>query len=123
MLKGRTALVVEEEFLIALDIQRMLETLGVEQTLFARTATEAEQLRSSWPEIGLAIVEVRSHGNAAHALVDGLRQAGIPMVLTTADIALGKGSSAFHDLAVVPKPLPEEALTSAIQQALAARRL
>jgi CheY-like chemotaxis protein len=122
MLNGRTALVVEEEFLIALDIQRMLETLGVEQTLFARTAEEAEQLRATWPALGLAIVEVRSHGTAAHRLVDDLRRDGIPTVLTTADVALGKSAPAFPDLAVVPKPLPEEALASAIREALAARR-
>jgi CheY-like chemotaxis protein len=121
MLNGRTALVVEEEFLIALDIQRMLETLGVGQTLFARTAAEAEQLRASGPEIGLAIVEIRSHGTAAHQLVEGLTRDGIPMVLTTADLAMDNGSRAFPDLTVVAKPLPEDALASAIRQALAAR--
>jgi CheY-like chemotaxis protein len=121
MLNGRTALVVEEEFLIALDIQRMLETLGVGQTLFARTAAEAEHLRDSWPEIGLAIVEIRSHGTAAHELVDGLRRAGVPMVLTTSDLVMANGSRVFPDLTVLSKPLPEEAMTSAIQQALAAR--
>ena len=56
MLNGRTALVVEEEFLIALDVQRMLEALGVGLTLFARTPAEAEQLRARWPEIAIAIL-------------------------------------------------------------------
>lgn len=121
MLNGRTALVVEEEFLIALDIQRMLETNGVGRILFARTTAEAEQLQASWPELGLAIVEVRGHGTAAHALVDSLRRAEIPLVLTTADVTLGTSSRAFPDLTILPKPIPEDVLASAIEQALAAR--
>jgi two-component system, response regulator PdtaR len=121
MLNGRTALVVEEEFLIALDIQRMLEALGVEHTVFARTAEEAHQLRAGWPQIDLAVVEVRSHGTAAHQLVEGLRRDGVPVVLTTADIAIGKAVRAFPDLTILSKPLPEEAMTSAIKQALATR--
>ena len=121
MLNGRTALVVEEEFLIALDIQRMLEANGAGQILFARTTAEAEQLSASWPELGLAIVEVRSHGTTAHSLVDSLKRAGVPLVLTTADVTMGKGARAFPDLTLIPKPIPEDALASAIEQALAAR--
>lgn len=122
MLNGRTALVVEEEFLVALDIQRMLEALGVGQTLFARTAEEAELQRASWPDLGLAIVEVRSHRTAAHALVDGLRREGIPLVLTTADVTMGESSGPYPGLTVLSKPLPEEAMATAIRHALATRR-
>ena len=121
MLNGRTALVVEEQFLIALDIQRMLETLGVGQTLFAGSAAEAEHLRAHWPEIGIAIVEVSSRDAAALQLVDSLRRGGVPTVLTTADIAISQGPAAFPELVVLPKPIPEDAMTSAVQQALAAR--
>src|SRR5690349_19775253 len=88
MLNGRTALVVEEEFLIALDIQRMLENLGVAQALFARSAAEAEHMRPSWPEIGIAIVEIRSDDIAAFQLVEAFQGAGVPTVLTTADLML-----------------------------------
>ena len=121
MLNGRTALVVEEEFLIALDIQRMLETLDVGQTLFARTASKAEQLRAHWPDLGLAVVEVRDHHTPAHDLVEQLRNTGVPLVLTTSDVTLGRTSRAFPDLPVILKPLPEDEMTSAIREALAPR--
>ncbi len=121
MLNGQTALVVEEEFLIALDIQRMLELLGVGQTLFAGTAAEAENFRARWPEIGIAVVEIRHRDDAAHGLIEGLRSAGIPTVLTTSDLGIGRGSGAFPELTMLPKPIPEDAMTSAVQQALAAR--
>ena len=121
MLNGRTALVVEEEFLIALDIQRMLETLGVGETLFASSAAEAEALVARWPELGVAVVEIHGRNPAAMLLVDRLRQANIPTVLITADVSLNQGAPAFPDLVVLSKPIPEEAMASAVRQAFAAR--
>lgn len=121
MLNGHMALVVEEELLIALDIQRMLETLGVSKTLFASSAAEAEELRAHWPHIGIAVVEVRSNDAAALQLLDQLRQASVPTVLTTTDVAVGHGPMGFPEFIVLPKPIPEDAMTSAVRQALAAR--
>lgn len=121
MLNGRTALIVEEEFLIALDVQRMLETLGVGQTLFARTPDEAEQLRARWPEIAIAIVEARSGNVLAMQLAQSLAAAHIPIVLTTADIDVQHGASAWPSLPVIAKPVPEDALANAVRQALSER--
>lgn len=120
MLTGQTALVVEEEFLIALDIQRMLEAQGVGQTLFARTPAEAEQLRARWPEIALAIVEVRTGDAPALALAESLVAAGIPTVLITADINARHGIVGTLTLPVVIKPIPEEDMATAIRRALSA---
>ena len=121
MLTGRTALVVEEEFLIALDIQRMLETLGVAQTLFARTPAEAEQLRARWPEIAIAVAEIRAGDAEALALAESLTAAAIPTVLVTADIDARRSVAAALALPVVIKPIPEEDMAAAIDQALAKR--
>ena len=121
MLNGRTALIIEEEFLIALDIQRMLETLGVGQTLFARTAGEADELRARWPEIALAVVEVHRDDTTSLDLGEGRGAAGIPVVLVTADVALRHGFAPALDLPLVLKPVPEETLTAAVGQALATR--
>lgn len=119
MLKGRAALIVEEEFLIALDIQRMLEGLGVGQTLFARDAEEARQLRSHWPDLALAIVELRPDASRNERLPQDLAAAGIPFVVTTGDFSLSRQLGATAP--VVLKPIPEQALASAIAQALASR--
>lgn len=122
MLTGQTALIVEEEFLIALDIQRMLEALGVGQTLFARTPAEAEQLRARWPEVALAIVEVRTGDAPALALAESLMTAAIPTVLITADIDAQHGIVGMLTLPVVIKPIPEEHMATAIRRALSAQR-
>lgn len=122
MLTDQTALVVEEEFLIALDIQRMLEALGVGQTLFARTPAEAEQLRARWPEVALAVVEVRTGDAQALALAEGLMTTGIPTVLITADINARHGIAGMLALPVVIKPIPEADMATAIRRALSARQ-
>lgn len=119
MLKGRTALIVEEEFLIALDIQRMLEHHNVDQTLFARSAAEGESLRARLPDI--AIVEIRADDAASRQLVHDLNGTGVAVVLTTADARMRHGFPDMPGLAVVIKPVPEEAMASAIEMALAAR--
>lgn len=121
MLNGRSALIVEEEFLIALDIQRMLENLHVGQTLFARSTAEAEQLRARWPDIGLAVIEIHLDDIETTRLVEALTSAGVPVVLTTADVAVRRGFSTLPDLPIVIKPMPEAIMASAIRQALAAR--
>ena len=122
MLNGRTALIVEEEFLIALDLQRMLENQGVGHTLFARTVAEAEQLQPRWEDLAVAIIEIRSHDAEVYRLIESLRAAAIPVVLITSDIAFGSGSAPnLSDLAVVIKPVPEDGMANAIRHAMAPR--
>lgn len=119
MLNGRRALIVEEEFLIALDIQRMLEGMGAGQTLFARNADEARQLGAHWNDLSLAIVELRADDRGNHQLSAEIAAAGIALVVTTGDIGLRRQST--KDAPLVMKPFPEETLASAVRQALAAR--
>ena len=121
MLNGRPVLIVEAEFLIALDIQRMLEMLGVGHTLFARNADEARQLQAHWPDLALAIVEQHSADANAGQLPSELSQASIPVVLTTGDVNL-RGRLTGSAPPVVVKPIPEDSLASAVRQALALPR-
>lgn len=120
MLNGLTALVVEEQFLIALDIERMLEALGITHTLFARTAAEAELLISHGTDIAIAIIEIRRADVGGSQLITRLYDAKVPCILTTADSDIGMASKCWPTLAVLTKPLPEDNLVSAVAQALGA---
>ncbi|MDB5613141.1 MAG: hypothetical protein JWQ22_794 [Devosia sp.] len=117
MLKGRPVLIVEEEFLIALDIQRMLEGLGVGQTLLARNASEARQLRQHWPDLALAIIELRLDHSHNKELPTELSAAGVPLVVTTGDFGLSRNLASAVPILV--KPIPEETMASAVARALA----
>jgi CheY-like chemotaxis protein len=117
MLNGRTALVVEEEFLIALDMQRMLEAFGAGQTVFARGPAEAMVMWPHWQQSGVALVEWRLDDEATTSLVESLDTAGIPLVFLTS----GPAVRPPENRPVVSKPVREQALASALEMALALR--
>lgn len=121
MLNGRTVLVVEDEFLIALDIQRMLEEHSAGQLLFARTPEEAYELEPHWSSLNLAIVEVRAVAPHSLALARRLLDAGIAVVLSTANGAMRQGHPDLPGIPVVTKPISERDLAEAIGQALSNR--
>ena len=116
-----TVLVVEEEFLIALDIQRVLEMLELTHTVFARNLEEARAHAARWPQISLAIVDIRPNDPQTIATVHELMAAGIPVVLTSSDIAVRAGVPGLPGLSVIVKPLPEADLLAAVRQALSSR--
>lgn len=118
MLNGSTVLVVEEEFLIALDIQRMLENLNVGQVVFARSVDEAQDFKEHWAGVRLAIVEVTLQRHHSFALISTLQSLGICVVLSSADGSLRHGIEQFPTLPVVLKPMAEHDLVQAIGLAI-----
>jgi DNA-binding LytR/AlgR family response regulator len=118
MLNGRKALILEKEFLIALDLQRVLEGFQVGETLFAHNAAEAGHWHRRWPDIALGLIEIHQDDPPTEALVATLLDAGVPVVLITADTALLQGYSRFPRLPVLIKPVPEPELKAAITAAL-----
>lgn len=119
MLNGKTVLVVEEEFLIALDIQRVLESLGAGQTLFARTLEEADSIAAQGTDLGLAIIEVRTAPDPSAALTQALIDSNVAVVVSTANVSLRRGLPQLPGTPVVLKPMAEDDLVAAIGQALA----
>lgn len=116
MLNGRPALIVEDEFLIALDIQRMLEIHGVGQVLFARNSEEARQLQSHWNEIALAIIELRYDDPNSGELPKDLALAGIPVIVTTSNFGAVRIAGSVP---IVTKPMSEDDMANALKKALA----
>lgn len=118
MLNGKTVLVVEEEFLIALDLQRMLEALQAGPAMFARSTDEALGLRERWHQISLAIVELRPADEPGAELAAQLRAAAIPVVICTSDCSHRRGLPGLPGVPVVTKPILESDLEGAIAAAL-----
>lgn len=117
MLQGKHILVVEREFLVAMDLQRMLENIGAGPIIFARGLDEVASIRGRWKSLDLAIVETAPDIEAL-PLIDRLRAVGVAVVATTA------GSSdrgAPKEGPVISKPVGEGALLAACAEALAAR--
>jgi two-component system, response regulator PdtaR len=116
LLSGRRALIVEDEFLIALDIQRLLEEAGASETLIATNLTEAGALLASDLSIDLAVVDLRLGSEDARPLVEDLRGRAIPLVITS---GFNPGEvEVSGTVASMPKPYSDEEFTQVLRSLL-----
>jgi CheY-like chemotaxis protein len=124
MLTNTRILVVEAEFLVALDIQRMLEGADAAETAFARSIDEAVGLASRFTHFDLAIVEMPAGSVAALRLVQDLIRAEVAVVLTTTGTdALESYDLALEIVKIISKPIDEADLIAACAAALVGSRM
>lgn len=120
LLSGRRTLVVEDEFLIALDIQRLLEDAGASEALVATTLAEANAILADGSPIHLAVVDLRLGSEDAGPLVSDLKQRGIPILITS---GLSPGDMEVAGaVAILPKPYSDEEFTLTLKTLLGARQ-
>lgn len=81
-LSGTSIFVVEDEAIVALDLQTMLEDAGAEVVGPAGTLPEAERL-SEYQNISLAILDVRLNQDAITTVADRLAERRIPIIFHT----------------------------------------
>ena len=62
LLSGKRCLVLDDEFLIALDIQQTLELAGAAYVAAVATVPEALRLPRSKPDFNLAVLDVKLSG-------------------------------------------------------------
>lgn len=118
MLAGVTALVVEDEYLIALEIQRVLETAGAVAVIGeASVAPDAGQ-----DVFQLAIVSVRPDAHDEHQLCLYLRERGTAVVALSSDSVHAPGIPGLDTIPVVIKPFIDDELLAAAQAAVQAGR-
>ncbi len=120
MCTGKTALIVEAEFLIALDLQRMLEGLGFTETLLARDVAEARGFLARRPDLAVAVVECRLNDADRLDLVTELHAGSVPTVTITSDAELRHGIQGLDAVPVLGKPVAEDQLGFAIRSVLGA---
>jgi len=120
MLNGQSILVIEEEFLVALDIQRILESAEAGQLVFARSVAEAHDFSARWPEFSMAIISMGAQQDGAIALAQALSAQQTALVLTTT-VPPQTGLPGLDGAAMVAKPFAEDELLTACASALERR--
>jgi len=120
MLSGERLLIIEEEFLIALDIQRALEEANALQTVFARNFAEAASMQERFGEFDLAIVNAPLPGTPDIDIANRLASAGPAIVICTA-APVDLTDTQLSTAELVHKPFSDEALVSACRRALQRR--
>ena len=116
-LRGLRVLVVEDELLIAMELQDLLRKLDAHALDLAPTGPRAlDALAQRRPDV--AVLDVNLHDERVTPVAEALQEQGVPFVLVT-----GYGSERLYDeaLQMVPclrKPVDGRRLAAAIFDAL-----
>jgi DNA-binding NtrC family response regulator len=119
-LAGKRLLVVEDEFLIALDIESILEGAGAEVKTANRVDQALALIKSDGP-FDAAVLDLKLERETSVPIAERLQADGVPFVFLT-----GAGDAAtvthFKNAPVVGKPFDSDTLFAALQQAMSGRR-
>ena len=114
---GRLVLVVEDEFLIAMDLELLLRRHGWRVLGPAATVAGALRLlRGGAPDV--ALLDVNLRGEPVTPVAEALRARGVPFVLASAHDGHGLGVAALAGAPSVGKPTDERRLLAALRQAV-----
>jgi len=122
-LAGKCCLVVDDEFLIALDIQYILEAAGAASVVCAGSAAEALAALQHGPKFDLAVLDVKlsETANPSLTVATALLEQETPFVFLTGMRAGDIHGGKFPAAPVVEKPYQEASLIDAALRALASR--
>ena len=110
---SKTILVLDDEMLIALDIQTQLEELG-HRVLVAPTLSDALALMDS-VLIDVAIVDWHLGNEISAPLIDVLKQRHVPFVLCSGE-ALEDLAGLFPAVPIVSKPFASDQIVDVVTQ-------
>jgi CheY-like chemotaxis protein len=110
---GLSLLLVEDEYLIALDAEQMLLDLGAAKVEVVGTYEEA-QARTLEGQFDLAVLDVNINGKLSYPIAENLRRRGTPFVFATGYGVLDRPRADFEGSAFVSKPYTKERLRQAL---------
>ena len=114
---GLSLLLVEDEYLIALDAEQMLLDLGAAKVEVVGTFDKAQR-RSQEGHFDLAVLDVNINGKLSYPIAENLRRRGTPFVFATGYGIHERPRADFEGSAYVSKPYTKERLRQALCQAL-----
>jgi CheY-like chemotaxis protein len=117
---GKRCLVVDDEFLIALDIQQALEGAGAVVTSIGDAGPAMDALRGG-ARFDIAVLDIKLTGPGdSMALAALLTERRIPFIFLTGMRADSADAQRYPNAPVVEKPFQLELLVEALRQALRA---
>ncbi len=111
-------LIVEDEFLIAQDLQRIVEAAGAEVVVLANSIAGVHQILETGLRVDVCVLDVQLKGEVSLPVIDDLTKRGTACVLVTGYADAGDDDA----LIVVRKPFEDWVVVASILKALAAAR-
>jgi CheY-like chemotaxis protein len=114
---GLSVLLVEDEYLIALDAEQILKGLGVEKVEIAATLAGAEK-QAAQGRFDLAVLDVNINGQSSFPIAKTCSQRGIPVVFATGYELRDRPVPGCDKAVCVTKPYTSDRLRDALTVAL-----
>ena len=116
-LRGQRVLVVEDQFLIAMELQESLEKAGA--TVVGPVGRLDQALsKAENDDLNAALLDVDLNGERCWPVADLLSRAGVPFAFTTGFSANIVMPERFAERPVLPKPYREGEVLSAVAKLL-----
>ena len=113
-----TVLVVEDEFIIALDLSETVQDLGYElEGPYADKENAFNAIEDDMPDC--AILDVFTGDGEVYPLADRLVAAGVPIVFHSGHVTPDEVRARYPDAVACAKPCPPDKLIDALQTAVA----
>lgn len=113
-------LIVEDEFLVAANLEAVLEDLGHLPVGIAPDMDAALSLAETKPDLALVDIHLRD-GETGPVIAERLRHHGVAVLFVTANPRMA-AAAADVAIGVLGKPLDEDLLAQAVEYALSARQ-
>lgn len=121
-LAGMRVLVMEDEILIAMDVEQLCRDHGAAEVVLVHALGEAGPEAPAARGFDAAILDVALAGRSTLPFAGELAKAGVPFVFATGHADAEGLFDAFPDVAVIGKPYGENALMQALARAIAVAR-
>jgi CheY-like chemotaxis protein len=117
-LKDLRILVMEDEFLIAMDVEQLCQDHGAEEVIILRTLKELGDRSVEDRGINVAVVDVMLAGESTVEFAKTLQHSKVPFVFATGYAENENLFEAFPGIRVVGKPYAGPTLITAILEAV-----
>ena len=112
-----TVLVVEDEFIIALDLSETVQDLGYAlEGPFADTEHALDSLQTGMPDA--AILDVFTADGEVYPVADALTEAGVPIIFHSAHVPPREVQERYPTALACSKPCPPDRIIDMLQQAV-----
>lgn len=121
LLTGLNVLLVEDQSLIAMDVEEMLRELSCADVMTAARVSQAmEMIKTTAPD--LAILDLNLGHETSEAVADDLTRRAIPFMFATGYSDGAGVPKRFSGVPVVSKPMSRDSLSHALSLTLAVRQ-
>ena len=114
---GLSVLLLEDEYLIALDAEQILKGLGIEKVEIVATLDRAEQ-RAEDGQFDLAVLDVNINGQPSFPIAKAFARRGVPVVFASGYELRDRQLSGFENAIHITKPYTSACLQGALSAAL-----